>query len=290
MARELLELFEIETSPFRKLETGTITVLPTEQSVGTTISFTTKEVFIPDPVNNPTNIYDVFRDGKFRYIVRGEKDTPQNRFYIVDPKSGVTDAELSTAKDPFRFLLNPQNIAVNKSKLVTEFRTRRGYEIQHWGPQISEITWTGVVPLMKFPIAGKPSIPTITGRQTQVFTDKGYSVTENAAKDDIDITLTEGYKFFQELQDLYDKDQNFESSGERRKILALKYRRSIYIGYLRDFSWTEAAEKPRLINYSITFRVQEIAENLNEAFSKVNEAVFRNLETIRFLESDFAKL
>lgn len=294
MSRELLELYEIEIAPFRKLEAGTITVLPTEQAVGSTVSFTTKEVFIPDPTNNPGNVYDVFRDGKLRYIVRGDKDTPENRFYITDPKLGLSDAELSTAGKPFKFFINPQNITVTKNKLVTELRTRRGYEIQHWGPQISEISWTGIVPLMRFPVAGRPAIPTTSGPQSTVFTSDGYKVTESGISrkenTELDITQTEGYRFFQELQDLYDRDQNFETSGDRQKVLALKYRRNIYIGYLRSFSWTEASDKPRILNYSITYRVQEIAENINEAFSKVNETVFRNLETVRFLESDFAKL
>jgi len=42
------------------------------------------------------------------------------------------------------FYVNPQRIQFNKEKLISEVRTRGGWDIQHWGEKLLTITVDGI--------------------------------------------------------------------------------------------------------------------------------------------------
>jgi hypothetical protein len=152
-------------------------------------------------------------------------------FYIRDPKKNV----LITIPDIFTFYVNPQNFTPTARKIVTETRTRGGWEIQHWGEQLAEIQVNGKSGGMHRGMqnAGNQSIP------------RGTSVTQSTAW----LRLTQ-------LKRLYDADHSIKNASDLT-LLGLNYYDRYYKGYFTDFTGPTAdASDPYQVNYSFTFKVQ----------------------------------
>ena len=134
----------------------------------------------------------------------------------------------------FKFLVNPQNINFSYVKSNTKVLTSAGWSFQHWGNDVPVIDVKGTTLMLKSdnPVVGN------NWEKDPVTAGKVY---QNLA------TLRSWY-WEQNIQ------RNPVDSGYR---IGLYYRGTTYIGHFDDFSFTEDAEKPRVLDYSFKFTVEE---------------------------------
>lgn len=141
--------------------------------------------------------------------------------------------------EEFTFYINPQNVRVSYQKLVNEIRTRSGWEIQHWGDQLTEITVEGHT-------GGMHKMGDVPGSLVPI--------TENDS-----IFNSYAYKKLVQLRTLYLEDHNLRNR-EDSFLLQLSYAEGLYTGYFTNFTGPTAnAEKPFVVDYSFTFKVTESA-------------------------------
>lgn len=182
-----------------------------------------------------TAIYDKERSlyyvsiDEFRWYIRGNTDN--------NPLFGVPRI--------FEFYINPQNIQPSYKKLITETRTRGGFEVQHWGSALTEVRVTGKTGGLHRNVdrVKSPGIDPSSGEGQTL------GPSEN-------IMESTAWRRLTELKRLY----NFDHSDRNREasvLLGLNYYDRFFIGYFSDFTGPEAdAENPYIMSYSFTFKVQ----------------------------------
>ena len=141
----------------------------------------------------------------------------------------------------FDFYVNPQRISFNKQKLITEVRTRGGWDIQHWGEQLTEITVEG-----------------ITGGlhkdDTRSSSPGGIGQTLLPGED---ISKSSAWKSLRILRNIYDADHSKTRSSQLYK-LGFSIFEDFYIGYFQSFNGPEiVADRPYIMTYSFVFKVEE---------------------------------
>lgn len=162
----------------------------------------------------------------------------------------------------FKFHVNPRNISVAKSKLITKIRTRGGFEFQHWGPDISIIAFAGTT----------GNITPTPSQQAQGITDVPDPTSDNSI----------AYKIFRNFEMLYEEDQMQQEMGNVT-MLGLQYRGNIYVGHLRTFRFEEVAEKPFQFEYAVEFAVEYEATNVSRAQQEIQLNMIRNADTLKYL-------
>ena len=199
-------------------------------------------------------VYRVYRDVD-------EKNTPfiirnSERFDIIGKQ------ENTEAKAYFIFHINPRNLHITKSKLITKIRTRGGFEFQHWGPDISIIAFGGT-----------------TGNVTPTPPESAKSMIDipNPSEDN-----SEAYKIFKDFEILYEEDQTQQELGFMQ-MLGLEYRGNIFVGHLRNFGYEEVGEKPFQFEYRAEFAVEYEATNVSRAQQEIQQTLVRNADTLKYL-------
>ena len=165
------------------------------------------------------------------YVTITDSNGQLLKFYVKNPsvKNIVPPAV-------FQFLLNPQKINPEYKKLATKTRTRGGWEIQHWGNELSTLQVQGKTAGMHLIRDGVATRPLNTN--------------EN-------IMDSTAWKNLAQLRDIYQNDHAVKNKSELI-LLGINYLDKMLIGYFLDFNGPETdAEKPYLINYSFNFQVQE---------------------------------
>lgn len=165
------------------------------------------------------------------YYVRisGEK-------YFIREKGDV----LSSIPNVFEFYVNPERITPTYRKLITETRTRGGWDVQHWGSQLTEIR--------------------VEGRTGGLIKGGVYPDTEGRFKSaGVDVTQSVAWKRLNQLKLLYDTDRMVLSRDNGDVIkLGFNYYDRFYIGYFTEFTGPSAdAEKPYIMTYSFAFKVEK---------------------------------
>jgi len=205
-------------------------------------------------LTNPTNqgmVYRVFRDASTNvpYIMRN------NEKFVIEGKE-----ESPNITPIFKFYVNPRNIHIGKSKLITKIRTRGGFEFQHWGPDIATISFGGT-----------------TGNITPT------SFTAQIRNENPTVDNSEAYKVFRDFEQLYEEDQQQQEIGNVT-MLGLEYRGNIYVGHLRNFGFDEVGEKPFQLEYTVEFAVEYEATSVSSAQQEIQQNITRNSETIKYLQ------
>jgi len=196
-------------------------------------------------------VYRVYRETKTNtpYIMRNDEK------FIVAGKEESSDIAAA-----FKFHVNPRNISIVKSKLITRIRTRGGFEFQHWGPDITLISFGGT-----------------TGNITPT------SFTARIKNENPTVDNSEAYKAFREFEQLYNEDQEQQSIGNVT-MLGLEYRENIYVGHLRNFGFDEVGEKPFQLEYKVEFAVEYEATSVSSAQQEIQQDIIRNTATIEYLK------
>lgn len=204
-----------------------------------------------------------YEDNKPYYISKKDK----TKIYIVGDDVPDTTA--------FTFRINPTHIKVNKSKLFTKLRTRGGFEFQHWGPDITEITLDGTT--------GNLS-PTWVGTKFKTVLGVSVPIPKDLYNPDISSGAptednSDAMAAFRELDRLINNDQN-ETMVKNGSRFALSYRGQIFVGHIATFSYDEKGDQPFQIYYTMQFLVHYEASSLEVAENFVQENIQRNAETI----------
>jgi len=196
-------------------------------------------------------VYRVYRDATTNvpYIIRN------NEKFVIAGKE-----ENPNITPVFKFYVNPRNIHIGKSKLITKIRTRGGFEFQHWGPDITTISFGGT-----------------TGNITPT------SFTAQIQNQNPTVDNSEAYKIFRDFEQLYEEDQQQQDIGNVT-MLGLEYRGNIYVGHLRNFGFDEVGEKPFQLEYIVEFAVEYEATSVSSAQQEIQQNIIQNTETIKYLQ------
>jgi hypothetical protein len=200
-------------------------------------------------------VLSIFEDDKGRYLYSdgvAPDNEQEGRWYIP----GTLKAARMTEVPVFRFHVNPARIEVVKNKHNTKIRTRKGFEFQYWGQEITAINITGT-----------------TGSLLRAATGKG------AVSND-EIYDSPAYQAFKGLEDLYNNDHKDESTSAD-VLVGMRYRNRVFIGHFDTFTFTEDAEKPYSFSYTIKFSVQD--EVTSVASTELSRRYAADQETLKML-------
>ena len=194
------------------------------------------------------------------WIVVPGKGMPIQNAVNKDRIRQYTTTPISPTHETLEFDVNPTNINIVKKKLFQKIRTRGGWAFQHWGPDIGEIQLTGITRNITPAPVGFKGIPIP------------------------DVTNSGALAAFRTLEAWYDADQG-EEAQRTGSLLALEYRGKIYVGHLRDFSYSEEGTRPFLLSYKLTFMVHYDSGDLSGATTSAQSRAIRNANDITYIKS-----
>jgi hypothetical protein len=185
-------------------------------------------------LRNPITVYLENTTSSFYVFIGGVK------YYILPTKVAAT---VSLPKS-FEFYLNPQHITPKYTKNITELRTRGGWDIQHWGDALTEVT-----------VQGKTG-----GLNNSSTKPTGTSTLQNSLYyfgSDVPITQSTAWLRLNQLKSLYNQD-HVQPFGNLTYKLVMNYYDKFYIGYFSNFSGPEAdAMSPLNMTFAFTFKVEQ---------------------------------
>jgi hypothetical protein len=148
-------------------------------------------------------------------------------------------------------LVNPSNLDISYSPLITETRTLGGFVHEYWGEQLTTLAATG---------------------KTAMFVDSEKGITNKESR------KSESYQYFMTLLNIYKNNgkgynSTFDSStpnalrANPTKITSLGIVSMIfdsrqYDGYFESFTYAEDATQPFNLEYSFNFKVMRIIGQL----------------------------
>lgn len=160
-------------------------------------------------------------------------EVSNNRIFIQTPSFESFVGRES--QKVYEFHLNPESFKPNFRKLITEIRTRGGWEIQHWGEALTEIEVSGRSGAMIKKIVNGQEVP---------LTDNDY------VEDSI------AWKKLTELSSLYKRDHLIKNKPVEY-LLGLSVYDNFYIGYFTNFVGPIVeSTQPYIVSYSFSFKVQ----------------------------------
>jgi len=198
----------------------------------------------PLAVSSTTRVYtDSF--GKYVILDGAEK-------LYIRPTTLVTSSE--NLPFTFEFYVNPQRLSPNYTKIVSEMRTRGGWEVQHWGDALTELRVEGKSGGMH----RRGNVPRIN-RDTTAAAIEAASAQAQQSGDGLqegqDITDTEAWRRLSQLRQLYDVDHAIRNQ-EQLTLLGIAVYDSFYVGYFTSFSGpNQDAMEPYQFSYSFTMKI-----------------------------------
>lgn len=171
--------------------------------------------------------------------------------------------------DSVSFYINPQNISIQQRKLWQKIRTRGGWALQHWGPELGTVQIRATTGNIRPPIMKDFSLGTFFS---------------TSATNDLPTELNSpAFAGLKRLEKWYKEDQD-EARIYRHELSALYYRNQIYVGHFTDFMVEENAERPFQLNYQIGFTIHYDSTDLQSALTRASEIYRRNKETVEYME------
>ena len=158
----------------------------------------------------------------------------------------------TSAAQVFEFYVNPQRLSPKYQKIQTEIRTRGGWEIQHWGEALTELTVEGVSGgthrRSTVAVNRDPALRDLTGVQSTGNKQDGILDWES-------ITNTEAWQRLTQLKQLYNMDHTVRNQ-EQLTLLGIAVYDTFYVGYFTQFSGpNHDAEKQYQFSYSFTLKI-----------------------------------
>jgi hypothetical protein len=151
---------------------------------------------------------------------------------------------------PLTMLINPANLDITYTPLITETRTLGGFVHEYWGEQLTSLSASG---------------------KTAMFIDRTQGLTN-------DTRSTESYQYFMSLLNIYknngkgyttdfstDTIPAFRANPTKIAslgIVSMVFDKRHYDGYFESFSYTEEAAMPFNLDYNFVFRAMRIIGQL----------------------------
>lgn len=156
-------------------------------------------------------------------------------YFIYDPSLDVNLGSVDTV-NVFTFYVNPQRISFTDRKSKTPMRTLGGFEVQHWGNELTELNVTGISGGMH--------------RINQLGVNRGLLPTET-------IRDSTAWQRIQQLKNIYDSDQAVRNK-QQGTLWSLEYNAKVYIGTFSSFTGPEEENaQPWYFRYSFVFQVEQ---------------------------------
>jgi hypothetical protein len=115
-------------------------------------------------------------------------------------------------------------------------QTRGGWEVQHWGDQLTEIQ--------------------VQGRSGGMHRDANNNYV-NAQKQDIDVTKSLAWQRISQLRTLYQADHS-SPNQEDLILVGMNYYDKFFVGYFTTFTGPVAdSEKPYIVDFTFTLKIQQ---------------------------------
>jgi len=209
---------------------------------------------LPNPTTEDlTKPYTVYKEIiSYGTVERYYVNVGNRKYYILRTQLATSDP--NEVPEIFEFYINPQHFTPNYKKLITEIRTRGGYEIQHWGDALTELRITGVTGGLQRDISKTPNPGQ---RSVQVGLTGANEVVAQTLSSTQPITESTAWKRLTQLRRLYTTDHELANTKDYYKI-GFNYYDKFYVGYFVDFQGPEAdAMKPYLMNFSFTIKVEQ---------------------------------
>jgi len=141
-------------------------------------------------------------------------------------------------------LVNPSNLDIAYSPLITETRTLGGFVHEFWGEQLTSLTASG---------------------KTAMFLDENGLTNKNSRS-------TESFQYFMSLLNIYKNNgKGYFSANDKSTqaiynptkiaslgIISMFFDKKQYDGYFESFTYTEDASMPFNLEYSFTFKALKI--------------------------------
>lgn len=198
--------------------------------------------YIPDPnaaslVPYSGQKFSVYVDngGNYYILINGSK------WYIYTSQSSQNTNSSQGPVQVFEFYVNPQHISPVYKKLQTPIFTRGGWDIQHWGDELTSLSVRGISGGMQRIASNTPNPGGL-----------GQSIPPDG-----DITQSTAWIKLTQLKKLYQQDHNVRNVNDKT-LLGMNYWDSFYVGYFSDFQGPEAdSEEPYFVHYIFTFICQQ---------------------------------
>lgn len=207
--------------------------------------------------NNLINVdYDSNKDlykvkGIRKWNVNTANFVNDNNTYYVYKKREEIDVykyplSQGSILEAYRFSVNPYNIVSNSTKLVNKAVTNSGLSFQYWGNDVTTFDVQGRTLMMR------PE--------------------ENQFYDEIleshPILETQEYKNLKELRRWYMEHNQYKNPIEKPYRIGFYYRGVLYIGFFENFTLTDDAEKPYVMEYSFRFNAYDELDYKGYDFSQ----------------------
>jgi len=154
----------------------------------------------------------------------------------------ATDWETSLLPDDLKMVLhvNPKSMSVKYERQVERIQTRAGYVEQHWGDKTQSLD---------FSMSTGGFMRLYSGLSNTTSTKYGGSRRETIAYD----------KYLDILALFHNNGSVFDSRGNIvfQGIIKLTFDGGVFLGWFRNFTVTEAAEKPFMFELTTTFEVHK---------------------------------
>jgi hypothetical protein len=222
---------------------------------------------VPATLNTDyTKPFIVKQDSTGYYIIIAQ------RKYYVRSVSTVSVAN-NVQNNMCELYLNPQHLTPVYAKLNTEIRTRGGWEIQHWGENLTEVSVQGKTGGLQRDVTK----PLNSGNRTS--TD-GSIVAQTLASNQ-SITMSTAWQKLSLLKQWYHADHSLSTAANKYK-LGFNYYDSFYLGYFMNFTGPEAdAESPYIMTFSFSIKVEsELVIPDTGTTNTANVNVYNNISNI----------
>jgi hypothetical protein len=191
----------------------------------------------PLAASTPTRVYLDFRG---QYVILGGAE----KLYIPTGKPEDKTYQV------FTFYVNPQRLTPTYQKLHSEIRTRGGWEVQHWGDALTDLTIDGV--------SGgthRRSTVAIVSNPNDAVSTKNITTGVDGIENFESITNTKAWNRLVELRQLYDVDHAVRNR-DQLSLLGISVYDTFYVGYFTGFTGpVHDAEKPFQFSYSFTMKI-----------------------------------
>jgi len=171
-----------------------------------------------------------------------------NKFFIYDPSQ---DVALGSESNVFEFYVNPRHITPQYTKSRTQIRTLGGWEIQHWGNELTTLTVQGTSGGMHRVNEGGVNRGLHIGDPHTLVGDKDAMIEQEG------IRSSTAWKRLEQLRQIYQADHALRNV-EQPALWSLEYQGRVYVGSFSAFTGPEEdADKPYMLAYSFAFVVEE---------------------------------
>ncbi len=164
-------------------------------------------------------------------------------FYDVTLKSDGTEQEnFLTA-----LLINPTDIKVEKTQIVSKQLTRGGFALQYWGEDLPKVFIAGSTGYFG---VGTTSSASLIGTTSNALKLQAFNLLKNRVFNGRSRSMS----FDSSKEDPFKEQITYQGN----LLIRIKYLTGVYDGYITNFNYAQSAAQPHAIDYDFLFTITEV--------------------------------